>query len=74
MDKQIKADGFEVDVLINNAGTALFGLFQLIGNEEAESMYRTNLFGTLNCARAFLPQMVERKRGCIINIPLSGVR
>jgi len=31
-------------------------------------MYRTNLFGALNCARAFLPQMVEKKDGCIINV------
>ncbi len=68
MREQIKADGYEVDVLINNAGTALFGLFQLIRPEEAEAMYRTNLFGTLNCARAFLPRMVERKRGSIINM------
>jgi len=68
MRDRIKADGHRVDVLINNAGASLFGLFQLISPEEAEAMYRTNLFGTLNCARAFLPQMVERKRGCIINM------
>lgn len=65
---KIAADGHSVDVLINNAGVALFGLFQHIPSAEAEAMYRTNLFGALNCARAFLPQMVEKKDGCIINV------
>lgn len=65
---RIAADGFTVDVLINNAGVSLFGLFQHISNETAEAMYRTNLFGTLACTRAFLPQMVEKKGGCIINM------
>lgn len=64
----IAADGFNVDVLINNAGVSLFGLFQHISPAEAEAMYRTNLFGALNCSRAFLPQMVDKKGGCIINM------
>lgn len=68
MRAAVTADGFEVDVLINNAGVALFGLFQQISAEQAAAMYGTNLFGTLNCTRAFLPQMLDRKRGCIINM------
>lgn len=63
-----EADGYEVDVLINNAGVALFGLFQDVRPEKAEEMYGVNLFGTLNCTRAFLPGMIKRKRGCIINV------
>lgn len=65
---RIAADGFAVDVLINNAGVSLFGLFQHISADTAAEMYATNLFGTLNCARAFLPGMVDRKGGCIINM------
>lgn len=63
-----EADGYEVDVLINNAGVALFGLFQDVRPDKAEEMYGVNLFGTLNCTRAFLPGMIKRKRGCIINV------
>lgn len=66
--ERIAADGFEVDVLINNAGVSLFGLFQHISTAQAEAMYGTNLFGTINCARAFLPAMLEKKSGCIINM------
>ena len=65
---RIAADGHTVDVLINNAGVSLFGLFQHVPVEDAMSMYRTNLFGTVNCARVFLPQMVDKKDGCIINM------
>ncbi len=65
---RIAADGFTVDVLINNAGVSLFGLFQHISPADADAMYRTNLFGTVNCSRAFLPQMVDKKEGCIINM------
>lgn len=68
MRDAVAADGFEVDVLINNAGVSLFGLFQHLSAEQAEAMYGTNLFGTLNCTRAFLPAMLERKSGCIINM------
>lgn len=64
---RLEAEGISVDVLINNAGVALFGLFQHIQPEQADRMYGVNLFGTLNCTRAFLPAMVERKDGVIIN-------
>ncbi len=66
-DELCKRD-IAVDVLINNAGVSLFGLFQYIDPEAAERMYGVNLFGTLNCTRAFLPQMVDRKSGVIINL------
>ena len=65
---RIAADGFSVDALINNAGVSLFGLFQHISPDDAAAMYNANLFGTVNCTRAFLPQMVDNKAGCIINM------
>ncbi len=57
-----------VDVLINNAGVALNGLFQCISAEQAERMYGINLFGTLNCIRTFLPDMLKNQDGAIINM------
>ncbi len=66
--ERLEARGITVDVLINNAGVSLFGLFQYVDAEAAERMYGVNLFGTLNCIRAFLPQMVEKKDGVIINL------
>lgn len=57
-----------VDILINNAGVPLFGLFQCVERAAAEKMYATNLFGTLNCSRRALPFMLAQQNGVIINI------
>ena len=54
-----------LDVLINNAGVAIYGDFSnldLIAQHLA-----VNLFGTLNVTRAFLP-LLKRSRGAIVNI------
>ena len=40
-----------IDVLINNAGVSLFGIFQTIANDDRRKMYATNLFGTLYVTR-----------------------
>jgi NAD(P)-dependent dehydrogenase (short-subunit alcohol dehydrogenase family) len=63
-----------IDVLVNNAGYALFG-----GVEEASpSLYRelfdTNFFGALEVMRGVLPGMRKRRSGRIINISsMAGI-
>lgn len=57
------------DALINNAGLALgLGPAQEANFEDWETMVDTNIKGLLYMTRALLPEMVERKRGHIINI------
>ncbi|MBM4250919.1 MAG: SDR family NAD(P)-dependent oxidoreductase [Deltaproteobacteria bacterium] len=58
-----------VDVLINNAGLAA-GLDPVSTGEDAdwEAMLDTNVLGLLKVTRAFLPDMVTRQRGHIINL------
>jgi NAD(P)-dependent dehydrogenase (short-subunit alcohol dehydrogenase family) len=57
-----------LDVLVNNAGVAFNR--ELLGNsdDEIERMIDTNLKGVIDCTRTFLPRMVERRKGIIINI------
>ena len=57
-----------VDVLINNAGISQFKLFTEISDEDWELMLATHLKGMFNCCQEVLPQMIQRKKGKIINI------
>ncbi len=58
----------KIDLLINNAGISEIDLFTGISHEKSSRIMDTNLGGTLNCSRAFLPAMIREKCGCIINI------
>jgi NAD(P)-dependent dehydrogenase (short-subunit alcohol dehydrogenase family) len=66
--KAIHAEGGQVDVLVNNAGTATFGAVEELPMEDFRAIMETNYFGALRCIKAVLPEMRERKRGCIINV------
>jgi 3-hydroxy acid dehydrogenase/malonic semialdehyde reductase len=59
----------EVDVLVNNAGLAL-GLEPAAEADvdQWEQMIETNCTGLVYVTRAFLPQMVARGRGHVINL------
>lgn len=73
MKEQIEKELGTVDVLVCNSGIEYFGLFHLAKEEETERLYKTNLFGALNCARAFLPPMINKKSGSIImNASICG--
>ena len=59
----------EVDVLVNNAGLAKGrDVIQNGKPEDWDLMIDTNLKGLLYVTRAFLPSMIQKKRGHIVNI------
>ena len=60
--------GEKVDVLVNNAGLAHFGLFQEADEEALRRVFGVNLFGPMACAKALLPGMISRRWGRIINV------
>ncbi|MBQ8687364.1 MAG: SDR family oxidoreductase [Ruminococcus sp.] len=57
-----------VDVLVNNAAVSYTDLFQCMTPERVQELYQVNLFGTTETTRFLLPEMLMRKKGCIINI------
>ena len=57
-----------LDVLVNNAGVAHFGLFTDMQPQEWDKLLRNNLHSVLNCTHLAAPAMVTAKRGVIINI------
>jgi 3-oxoacyl-[acyl-carrier protein] reductase len=56
------------DILVNNAGVAVNKDFATNSEDEIEGMVGVNLLGLMFCTRAFLPKMIDRKSGLIINI------
>lgn len=56
------------DILVNNAGFATYRTFEATPFEELERLIQVNLLGAMRCTRAFLPEMIERKSGAIVNM------
>lgn len=57
-----------VDVLVNNAGISVSGLFSDITTEQEQKIWSVNVGGVFNCTKAVLPYMINKKYGKIINI------
>ncbi|MDH3276777.1 MAG: SDR family oxidoreductase [Nitrosopumilus sp.] len=57
-----------VDILVNNAGFAIFGSVVDLTIEEIESQMATNYFGMIYCTKIFLPSMIKKKSGHIVNV------
>lgn len=68
MIKQVSAQWGPVEILINNAGVAQQKLFTDITDEEWRNMFAVHVDGAFYCSRAVLPAMIQKKRGCIINV------
>ena len=56
----------KVDASINNATTAVLGQVKNLPIEQWDAIYRVNLRGPVLLARAFLPDMIKRKRGTFV--------
>jgi short-subunit dehydrogenase len=60
--------GHGVDVLVNNAGYGLGALLADVTDEELRAQFETNVFGLMRVTWAFLPTMMARGCGRIINV------
>jgi NAD(P)-dependent dehydrogenase (short-subunit alcohol dehydrogenase family) len=64
----IASEARALDVLVNNAGVAAFGIQEAFTPAAVERLYATNVFGPLRVNRAFLPAMRERGSGLIVYV------
>jgi 3-oxoacyl-[acyl-carrier protein] reductase len=59
----------KIDILVNNAGgTSFSGPLAVAKEEDLDKEINLNLYGVINCTKAVLPGMLERKSGKIVTI------
>jgi len=64
----VQRDFGAAQLLFNNAGSALLGTFDHQTLEELEWLVDLDLWSVIYATKAFLPQMLARREGCIVNI------
>lgn len=64
---RVREQSLTVDVLVNNAGLGQRGKFWEIPIEKDLEMVGLNIEAVLRLTKLFLPGMVERGKGCILN-------
>jgi NADP-dependent 3-hydroxy acid dehydrogenase YdfG len=57
-----------IDVLVNNAGAAGFGLLEAYSIDQIRAMFEVNFYGVIRTYQAVLPAMRQQKNGLIINL------
>lgn len=61
-----------LDILVNNAGIGHVGTILQTTGADLDRLYRVNVRGVFNVTKAFLPPMLARKKGSVINIASIG--
>jgi meso-butanediol dehydrogenase / (S,S)-butanediol dehydrogenase / diacetyl reductase len=62
------------DVLCNNASILVGGAVHETSPEDWNRLFAVNVTGTFHCCRAFIPEMLKRRRGVIVNTAsISGM-
>lgn len=72
--KQIRTEIGTPDILVNNAGSGSWKFLQDTSPEEAWQMMELPYFAAFNIAREFLPEMLKRNSGHIVNMSSVGSR
>jgi NAD(P)-dependent dehydrogenase (short-subunit alcohol dehydrogenase family) len=61
-----------IDVVVNNAGYGVMGVFESATQEQIRQQYAVNVFGLMEVTQAVLPYMRAQGSGTIINISSFG--
>lgn len=69
---ELKNAGVAVDVLVNNAGFATYGLFNELDTGKELELIDLNVSALVHLSRLFLPDMITRKNGRILNVASSA--
>jgi NAD(P)-dependent dehydrogenase (short-subunit alcohol dehydrogenase family) len=58
----------KIDLVVNNAGYGLYGLFEAIPRDKIQEQFDVNLFGVMDVTRAILPHFRKNRAGMFINV------
>ena len=58
----------KIDVLINNAGISIYGMFTDLTDDELDNIMKTNLYSAIMMSQEATKYMIHEQNGCIINI------
>lgn len=72
--KAVKNDFKNIDVVVNNAGFGVDGIFESMSDEVIEKQFNTNVFGLMRVTRESIKIMREQKNGTIVQIASMGGR
>ncbi len=62
----------KIDVLVNNAGYAVYGAVEDVSMEDAKQQFDVNIFGLARITKEVIPHMRKQNSGRIINISSMG--
>lgn len=65
---EVKAKGIQVDVLVNDAGQGLYGLFVETDLQRELDIIQLNISSLVMLTKKFLQEMVARNKGMILNL------
>ena len=64
----VSAEHKQVNLVINNAGVALFGNFDQVSSQDFDWLMRINFGGVVNGSRAFLPILKTANPAMLVNV------
>lgn len=64
----LKESGISINFLINNAGLGDFGLFESSDWKKVQEMLQVNIEALTALTHSFLPGMIERRHGAVLNV------
>lgn len=70
-DKVLAEQG-GLDILVNNAGLGHVGTILTTDGSDLERLFAVNVRGMFDLTKAFMPSMLERKHGVIVNVASIG--